>query len=155
VLVTWWDASQSSTETLTGPVSALYNAGVLDEVVGFLVEENEKWIILADSFEADAAVDESARRFRSVRNIPRSLVCQITRLDRKGVHLVEASATGQKSSRESRSVREAQAGKGKGGKVASGLPKIAVAKTSRGLMRPDKLAASSVRKRGTMVVLAR
>jgi len=147
VLVIWWDASQSSTETLTGPVlPVIYNAGVLDEVVGFLVEETEDWLIIADSFEADAAVEESGRRYRSVRNITRSLVCSKITLERPALHLpLSVEGKGKPAS------REAQAGKSKGAKVAAASVTTIKTPTSRGFVRLDKAAAVAVRKRGTVV----
>jgi len=81
VKVLWWDASQARGETITadGP-SASYSPGVVDEVVGYLVGETEDWLILSDSYQADNVMQVHHRDFRSIRNIPKSIVCKVVEL---------------------------------------------------------------------------
>jgi hypothetical protein len=87
VQVVWWDSSQSANETMVGPPSISYNAGAISELIGFLVGETDEWYYIADSYEADAAVAPSHRRHRSIRNIQKTAVCQITDLLPRGLHV--------------------------------------------------------------------
>jgi hypothetical protein len=115
VRVIWWDASQSSGEILNNePLPESYNPGVLDEVVGFLCGETSKWLVLADSFESDSAVDSARRRFRSVRNIRKESVCAVIHLKPEGIHPVVARSAADPRQNPPRAAREGMSVKGKG-----------------------------------------